>query len=126
MTARKGKVSPTKIKKKVEELAREIEGLDGIDMAFANDLLQEYARTFEMVQALGSQIQSEGVMVEVQKGGANNRHTEKVENPAFGTYYKATARLTDLAIKTSKFVHQGGDDGEEEDPLDAFNSARPD
>ena len=125
MTARKPKVDPKRVKAKADALAGELEGLDGIDMAFATDLLGEYARTFEMAQQLGDTIQREGVMVEVEKGGANNRHTERVENPAFGTYCKALARLSDLATKTSRFVHQGGGDGEEEDPLLAFNAARP-
>lgn len=110
---------------KAEEMADELEGLDGIDLAFANDLLAEYARTFSIVQELGATIQREGVMVEVEKGGKDNRHVERVENPAFATYCKGLARLSDLATKTSRFVHQGGGDGEEEDPLLAFNAARP-
>lgn len=114
-------IDAKRIAAKKRNLAKQIDKLDGIDLMFANDLLEEYARTYEMVIALGDDISSEGVMVEVEKGGANNRHTEKVENPAFGTYYKATQRLTDLAKKISLFVKQGKDEEEEEDDIVTFN-----
>lgn len=119
-------IDKRRIDDKRKRLSEQIDKLDGIDLMFANDLLEEYARTYEMVLSLGESIARDGVMVEIEKGGANNRHKELVENPAFGTYYKATARLTDLARKISLFVKQGKDDeGDEEDELVAFNRRRP-
>lgn len=119
------KLNGNKIASKRESLSKQLENLDGIDLNFANDLLQEYARTYEMVITLGDELSREGVMIEVEKGGKDNRHTEKVENPAFSTYYKATQRLTDLARKISLFVKQGKDNDEEDDDLVAFNRRRP-
>lgn len=108
---------------KTDALMAEIGELEGIDLSFARDLVAEYSRLAGMVAALGRVIAEEGPMIEVTKGGKDNRHTERVENPAFGVYYKATARMADMAVKTSKFVRQGsGDDGQESDPLAAFNS----
>lgn len=115
------KLNGNKIAAKRKKLESQIQDLDGIDLVFATDLLQEYSRTYEMVMVLGEELSREGVLVEVEKGGANNRHVEKVENPAFATYYKATQRLTDLARKISLFVKQGKEEGDdEEDELSAF------
>lgn len=120
------KLNGNKIAAKRKKLENQIQDLDGIDLTFATDLLQEYSRTYEMVMVLGEELSREGVLIEVEKGGKDNRHTEKVENPAFATYYKATQRLTDLARKISTFVKQGKEDGEdEEDELAAFVRHRP-
>lgn len=113
----------SKVEEKTEALMEEIGELEGIDLSFARDLVIEYSRLAEMVATLGQTIADEGAMIEVVKGGKGNNRIERVENPAFSVYYKATARMADMAMKTSKFVHKGSaDDGQETDPLAAFNA----
>lgn len=118
----KATMDMAKVEEKADALMEKIGELEGVDLSFARDLVGEYSRLAEMVATLGNTIAEEGPMIEIEKGGKGNRHTERVENPAFSVYYKATARMADMAVKTSKFVRQGGADGEETDPLAAFNS----
>lgn len=94
--------------------------LDGIDMLFARDQLMEYAWTTLKVRGLRDEIDREGVMKEVEKGGANNRHIEKVENPACASYRQLAMTQTRQAKSISAFIRQdkGSND---EDELAMFN-----
>ena len=103
-----------------ERLRKEVEGLSGVDRELVNPLLEEVAALAIMVANLRKMVQRDGVMIEVMKGGANNRHKEYVENPALTAYSKHAGRLSDLAKKVSGFA-KGAEDTEEEDELAAFN-----
>ena len=97
--------------------------LDGIDMLFARDQLMEYAWTTLKVRGLRDEIDKEGVMVEREKGGADNRHMERVENPACASYRQLAMTQTRQAKSISAFVKQdkGSND---EDELTMFNMER--
>jgi len=106
--------------KLVERLRKEVAELKGVDRALVDPLLEEVAALAVMVANLRKMVQRDGVMIEVEKGGANNRHIELVENPALTAYSKHAGRLSDLAKKVSGFA-KGLDDEQDEDELVAFN-----
>lgn len=109
---------------RLERLHEEASALRGIDAVMMDDLLAEYDALATMTEGLRKDVQRDGVMIEMERGGANNRHLETVENPAFTTYSKSIQRLGDLAKKLSGFAKGGDDAEEEEDELLAFNSRR--
>ncbi len=109
---------------RLRRLHDEAERLRGIDAVMMDDLLAEYDALATMTEGLRKDVQKDGVMIKAERGAANNRHLETVENPAFTTYSKSIQRLGDLAKKLSGFA-KGGDDGEEEeDELMVFNARR--
>lgn len=85
-----------------------VEGMDGLDRAMADDLLWAYVELWEDVQELSAVLDEQGLLIEVQKGGAGNQHVETVKNPAFDMRHKATAQLADLANKIRRFVTLSG------------------
>lgn len=118
MTARKRKQDG-----KLVELQLLVADMTGLDKAMADDLLWAYTRLWDDVQALDARLAADGLLIELERGGANNRHVELVKNPAFDMRHKATSQLADLAVKIRKFVtlSERDRDGEEgEDELASF------
>lgn len=105
--------------KKLAELRVLVDGMDGLDRAMAEDLLWAYVQLWEDVQALSAQLDRDGLFIEVEKGGAGNRHVEKVKHPAFDMRHKATAQLADLANKIRRFVALS-DEGRNDDEFTEF------
>lgn len=102
-----------------------VDELDGLDLVFAKDLLREYAGLTEMAVSLRNAIERDGILVEKITGAKDNRRVQMVENSAFGTYYKVTSRMGDLANKTSQFIKKAVSkevEQEEVDDFDAFNA----
>lgn len=127
--ARKAKprIDNKSVEARLETLKGElpIEEMDGIDLVFATDLLREYAGLTEMAVSLRNAIERDGILVEKITGAKDNRRVQMVENSAFGTYYKVTSRMGDLANKTSQFMKRAVAkeiEQEEIDELDAFNA----
>ena len=84
---------------RIKRLREESSKLTGFDKALMDDLLKEYDALASMVEKLRADVDRNGVMVVVERGGANNRHEVMAENPAFTAYQKAIGRLGDLAKK---------------------------
>lgn len=103
----------------LERLRDEVKDLSGIDRALVDPLLVEVAAMTDFTVELREMVKEQGIMTEVQRGGANNVHFEMVENPAFTTYSKSLARLAEVAKKVSWFTKQA-DQSEDEDELVAF------
>lgn len=104
----------------IKELKDAVKSMGGLDAVMMGDLLDKYDALNSVVNELQAIVLEEGAMVEVMRGGANNRHKEKVENPALTAYSKAVGRLGDLAKKISGFA-KGDTSVEDEDELVAFN-----
>lgn len=102
----------------LEGLNEEAKSLSGMDRKLIEPLLEELDAMRGMVEELRKAVLKEGALIEVEKGGANNRHKELVENPALTAYSKLVGRYSDLSKKVSGFAK--GSDTEEEDSLDAF------
>ena len=107
----------------LDRLKAQAESLTGIDRELAQPLLMEAGAMMTMLTELRATVLEEGVLIEVVKGGANNRHTEKVENPALTAYSKLVGRFGDLCKKISSFFKGTNDDGEK-DELIEFISKR--
>lgn len=104
---------------RLKRLREEASGLSGFDKALLDGLLVEYDALAAMTEDLRLMVQRDGVMVEKEVGGANNRHIDVVENPAFTAYQKAIGRLGDVAKKASDFAKRS-DTEAEEDELEGF------
>ena len=123
----KPRIDGAKVERRLEQLKGElpIGEMEGIDLVFATDLLREYAGLVEMSISCREAIERDGILIETSSGAKDNRKVRQAENPAFGTYYKCTARMGDLAQKTSKFMKQAVSqiaEEEEMDEFDAFNA----
>ena len=108
--------------KRIQRLRDEAENLTGFDKALLEDLLVEYDALANMTEDLRDDVQEHGVMIPIEKGGANNRHEVMAENPAFTAYQKAIGRLGDLAKKISDFAKRSDIAVGEDDDFDKFTS----
>jgi phage terminase small subunit len=110
---------------RIRRLRNESDKLSGFDKALLDDLLVEYDALAAMVEKLRSDVDRNGVMVVVERGGANNRHEVMAENPAFTAYQKAIGRLGDLAKKISDFAKRSDEVASEDtDDLVSWNRVR--
>ena len=107
---------------KLTELRCMVEGMDGLDRAMAEDLLWAYVELWGDVRELSAQLARDGLLIEVEKGGAGNRHIELVKNPAFDMRHKATAQLADLAAKIRRFVTLSGVDNDRDEFTEFLSS----
>lgn len=98
---------------KLAELEELVGDMDGLDRAMAEDLLWSYTQLWHDVHEIQESLDTEGLFIEVEKGGAGNRHVERVKNPAFDMRYKAIAQQADLANKIKRFVASGTKDVDE-------------
>ncbi len=114
---RNPRINREDVSKRVDLLKGEIpvDEMEGLDLAFVTNLLTEYAGLVEMSISCRESIERDGILIEEPRGGKDNRSMRKVENPAFGTYYKCISRMGDLATKISKFAKQAVQKIEEED-----------
>ena len=105
-----------------DRLRAEVSGLSGVDKEMADTLIEEVAALAQMVEDLRKQVQEDGVMIEMERGGANNRHVELVENPALTAYSKHVGRLSDIAKKVSGFAKGATGDGDDPNDLLRWNA----
>lgn len=101
------------------KLLAEVEGVAGVDRVLVNNLIDKVVAANEFTDDLCDRVRKQGTMIEMERGGANNRHMEMVENPALTSFNKSVARLADLSMKVSK-VAKGNNGSEEEDELIEF------
>lgn len=111
-----------KAKGLADRLRTEVAGLKGVDRELVDTLIEEVSALADMVEELRKQVQEDGVMIEMERGGANNRHVELVENPAFTAYSKAVGRLSDIAKKVSGFAKGATGDDEDSNDLLRWNA----
>lgn len=98
---------------KLQELQDLVGNMTGLDKAMAEDLLWSYTQLWDDVHSLQETLDTEGLFIDIEKGGADNRHYERVKNPAFDMRYKAVAQQADLANKIKRFVASGTKDEDE-------------
>ena len=103
---------------RLERLRKSVDTMNGIDRVMMDDLIKEYDALASMTEKLRIEVEKDGVMIDKEVGTVNNRHTEKVENPAFTAYSKSIGRLGDLAKKVSAFAK--GNEEVEVDELAGF------
>ena len=114
-----------KLSEFLKNARKEVESLTGIDRTLVDPLLLEADAMRGFVEELRTMVKDDGVMIEKEVGGANNRHIELVENPALTAYSKNVGRLGDLMKKVSSLCNNAGapePDEKEVDPFEAFNA----
>ena len=117
--ARKQADEQEKYKEKLEELRALVSGLDGLKNKLAGDLLESYVQVYADFEYLNKRLMREGLLIEVEKGAASNRHTELLKHPAFDMRRNCIAQMADLANKIHRFVKDDAST-EERDEFDAF------
>lgn len=104
---------------KLEELKEAVSGLDGLKRKMADDLLESYVQVYADYVTLNNRLMKEGLLTAVEKGAANNRHTEYIKHPAFDMRRNCIAQMADLSSKIYRFVKDGGEE-REPDEFDSF------
>lgn len=103
---------------KLESMSALVDGMSGVCKPLAEDLLAAYVRVFRDYEALNRTLERDGLLIEVEKGAASNRHSECVKHPAFDMRRNTINQMADLANKIKRFVKD--DEGVAEDEFDAF------
>lgn len=104
--------------KKLDEMGSLVDGMRGVCKPLAEDMLESYVKAYGYYRKIVGILDSEGLMIEVEKGGENNRHIERIKNPAFDMWRNCTNQMADLANKIKRFVKD--DEGVAEDDFDSF------
>lgn len=102
----------------LDELIEQVAKLDGVKKLMAEDLLEAYVHVYNDYTQLDKVLAKEGLLIDVEKGGANNRRMERVKNPAFDMRRNCISQMADLANKITKFVRD--DNADPDDELDEF------
>lgn len=102
--ARKAAASQDKYRAKLDELQALVSALDGLKGKLAGDLLESYVQVYADFQYLNSRLMREGLLIEVEKGAAGNRHTELLKHPAFDMRRNCITQMADLANKINRFI----------------------
>lgn len=103
---------------KLSELQDTVSSMQGVCKPLAEDLLAAYVRIFSDYQKLNDVLECEGLLIEVEKGAAANRHVERVKHPAFDMRRNCVNQMADLANKIKRFVKD--DEGTVEDDFSEF------
>lgn len=103
---------------KLDRLKEQVGRLDGLKRLMAEDLLAAYVDVYFDYERLDDMLKHQGLLIEVEKGGENNRHTERVKNPAFDMRRNCITQMADIANKITRFVKE--DNAEPEDAFDEF------
>lgn len=107
-----------KYESKLDELRGTVSTMKGVCKPLAEDLLAAYVNIYKDYVELTSMLDSDGLLIEVEKGGENNRHTERVKHPAFDMRRNCVNQMAELANKIKRFVKD--DEGVAEDDFDSF------
>lgn len=103
---------------KLSDLREQVSKLDGLRRLMADDLLAAYVEVYSDYEALNETLARDGLLVDVERGGENNRHVERVKHPGFDMRRNCIAQMADLANKITRFVREEG--AEPEDEFDEF------
>lgn len=107
-----------KYEKKLTEMRSLVDGMSGVCKPMAEDLLETYVNIYQDYAYFTDLMAREGLLIEVEKGGENNRHIERVKHPAFDMRRNTINQMADLANKIKRFVKD--DEGVAEDDFDTF------
>lgn len=78
--------------------------LDGLNLALAHDMLEEYSWMVVQMQDLKAEVNAHGVVEVVVTGGENNRHERKEESKHFIAYQRLVPKVIATASAIKKFV----------------------
>lgn len=96
------------VEDRIDEMVETVSGclgdMDDADRSLTLDMLRTYCWFAVQLADLTERVNDEGTIVEVEKGGAKNRHKEKVENPAIGTIHKLSARKSEYFTKLMRVL----------------------
>lgn len=106
--------------KKLNELKALVASLDGLRAKLAGDMLASYVRVYEDYEELNEMLEDEGLLIEVERGGENNRHVEKVKHPAFDMRRNCIAQMNDTANKIYRFCKDDEEKNPEPTDFDTF------
>lgn len=107
-----------RIEQKTQDLLNCVQSLDGLRRELAEDMLNNYMDVYKDYIKLNKQLKKDGLFITVEKGGANNKHSELQKHPAFDMRRNCISQMADLANKIVKFVNDG--EPEPEDEFDAY------
>lgn len=106
--------------KKLNELKDLVSSLDGLRAKLAGDMLASYVRVYEDYEELNEMLEREGLLIDVERGGENNRRVEKVKHPAFDMRRNCIAQMNDTANKIYRFCKDDEEKNPEPTEFDTF------
>lgn len=106
--------------KKLNELKNLVSSLDGLRAKLAGDMLASYVRVYEDYEELNEMLEREGLLIDVERGGENNRRVEKVKHPAFDMRRNCIAQMNDTANKIYRFCKDDEERNPEPTEFDTF------
>lgn len=106
--------------KKLNELKDLVSSLDGLRAKLAGDMLASYVRVYEDYEELNEMLEREGLLIDVERGGENNRRVEKVKHPAFDMRLNCIAQMNDTANKIYRFCKDDEERNPEPTEFDTF------
>ena len=106
--------------KKLNELKDLVSSLDGLRARLAGDMLASYVRVYEDYEELNEMLEREGLLIDVERGGENNRRVEKVKHPAFDMRRNCIAQMNDTANKIYRFCKDDEERNPEPTDFDTF------
>lgn len=100
---------------KLEDMRSLVDGMSGVCKPMAEDLLETYVNIYQDYVYLTDLMAREGLLIETEKGAANNRRVVREKHPAFDMRRNTINQMADLANKIKRFVKddEGTDDGDE-------------
>lgn len=107
-----------KYEKKLAEMRSLVDGMSGVCKPMAEDLLETYVNIYQDYAYFTDLMGREGLLIEVEKGAANNRRVVREKHPAFDMRRNTINQMADLANKIKRFVKD--DEGVVEDEFDSF------
>lgn len=107
-----------KYEKKLAEMRSLVDGMSGVCKPMAEDLLETYVNIYQDYAYFTDLMSREGLLIEVEKGAANNRRVVREKHPAFDMRRNTINQMADLANKIKRFVKD--DEGVAEDDFDSF------
>lgn len=103
---------------KLEDMRSLVDGMSGVCKPMAEDLLETYVNIYQDYVYLTDLMAREGLLIETEKGAANNRRVVREKHPAFDMRRNTINQMADLANKIKRFVKD--DEGTAEDDFDSF------
>lgn len=103
--------------KLMEAMSGGLEELSGAEYELTKDMLRSYCWFAVQISDLTAMVDDQGPLIAVEKGGANNKHTVMVENPAIGVIHKMSSRKAEYYTKLLRVLP---DESVEEDAFAKF------
>lgn len=103
---------------RVEELAALISNLDGLNLALAKDMLEEYVWMLDQMDELKAMVDTYGIVEVTERGGSGNRHEVKEESKYFIAYQRLVTKTIAVASAIKKFCKDNEREVPEDDGFD--------